>query len=140
MRIEFVDHQSLAKLANRNLLTVTDREDLDEVKESVRAAIKRLPQSQQTIICMYYFEDASFEQIVIETGLSPKQIRKLLSAAKTTLKYSLKKVAAERWPAIGKLIPACPICFHKRRPEIDKMIQEKPDSQSWRLFKQALLK
>lgn len=140
MRIEFVDHQSLAKLANRNFLAVTDREDLDEVKESVRTAIKRLPQSQQTIISMYYFEDAPFEQIAIETGLSPKQIRKLLSAAKTTLKYSLRNLAINRWPSLGVILPACPICLHKRRPEIDKMIQAKPDSQSWRLFNKALFK
>lgn len=134
MRIEFVDHQNLAKLADSNLLSVTDSGELDEIKAVVRAAIKRLPQYQQTIITMYYFEDASFDQIVIETGLPPKQIRKLLSNAKTKLKYSLKKVAIKRWPSLETVFPTCPICLHKRRPEIDRMIRKKPCSQSWQKF------
>lgn len=138
MRIEFVDHQSLNKLADRNLLAVSDNGDLDEIKEAVRNAVKRLSQSQQTIITMYYFEDAPFEQIASETGLTPKQIRKSLRAAKTTLKFSLKKVAAERWPAVGQVSPACPICLNKNRDEIDRMIREKPDSQSWRMFNNGL--
>ena len=140
MRIEFVDHQRLVKLADCNLLSVTDSGELDEIKAAVRNAIKRLSQPQQTIINMYYFEDASFEQIVIETELPPQQIKKLLSAAKTTLKYSLKEIASNRWTSIGQISPACPICFHKRRTEIERMIREKADSKSWRMFNKELFK
>jgi hypothetical protein len=140
MQIKFVDHQSLIKLADSNLLTVPDCGDLDKIKADVRSAIRLLSQSQQTIIIMYYFEDASIEQIAAETGMSPKQIKKLLSAARTTLKYSLKKAVVERWPAVSQDLPVCPICLNKRRAEIDKLIKAKPDSQSWRSFNQILFK
>jgi hypothetical protein len=138
MQVVFVDHQTLAKLADRNLLTLADDSDLDEIKQKVRQAISRLSPNQQTIIIMYYFEDASIEQIAARMDLTPKQIHKSLSAARTTIKHALQRTVESRWPSIGQTQPACQICLHPRRAEIEKMISEKPDSHSWRLFNEKL--
>jgi hypothetical protein len=139
MQIKFVDHQTLIKLADCSPFQSSGQFDrLDDIKEAVRNAISRLPRTQQTIINMYFFENASLEQIIDETGLSPRMIRRLMSAAKTTLRYSLQDIVNKQWPSIGRASYRCPICLHKARAAIDKMIREKPDSQSWRMFNQNL--
>jgi len=140
MQIQFVDHQTLAKLADGKFPGFIIDNNLDDFKALIRNTIDRLSPEQKNIIIMYYFEDATFEQIINETGLNMKQIRKHLAAAKTTLKFALQKAVENRWPAAAKELTFCPICLHRYRREIEKLIVEKPDSQSWRTFNNELLK
>jgi hypothetical protein len=140
MRIAFVDHQTLAKLADKNLLSLSDNPELDQLRESVSEAIKALPEDQQTIIRMNYFERASLEQIMVETGKSKFQIDRALANAKTALKHSLAGIVQQRWPDCKNILPLCPLCDHPRYKEIDQMISKRPKSQNWRKFNQALLR
>jgi hypothetical protein len=138
MRIAFVDHQTLAKLADKNLLSLSDNPELDQLRESVNEAIKALPEDQQTIIRMYYFERASLKQIIAETGYTERKAIRAFAIAKTALKHSLAEIVKKRWPACKVKSSKCPICDHPRRTEIDSIILQKPKSQNWRQFNQML--
>jgi hypothetical protein len=136
----FVDHQTLAKMADKNLLSLSENPELDQLRESVNEAVKALPEDQQTIIRMYYFERASLKQIMVETGKSKFQVDRALANAKTALKHSLAAIVQQRWPECNIILPRCPLCDHPRRQEIDLMISKKPKSQNWREFNQALFR
>jgi hypothetical protein len=138
MRITFVDHQTLAKLADKNLLSISDDPELNQIRESVCEAVKALPEDQQIIIRMYYFERASLKQIMVETGRSKSQINRALATAKTALKYSLAAIVEQRWPECGITLPRCPLCDNPQHQEINQLISKKPKSQNWRKFNQAL--
>jgi hypothetical protein len=138
MRITFVDHQTLAKLADRNLLTSIDSPDFEQIREAVNEAIKSLPDEQASIIRMMYFERKTIKQVVTETGLTEIAIDRILRSAKTSLKYRLADFVKNRWPASKPNISTCPICVHPKRAEIDLMITRKPESQNWRKFNLAL--
>lgn len=62
-----------------------------EKKESLLEAIKTLPQEQQEVIHLHYYEGLTYEQIVIETNYSLPKIKSLIFRAKGNLRKIIKK-------------------------------------------------
>lgn len=66
---------------------------LEQLRERILHAISQLPERQQTIVKMRYFENRSGEEIAQHLGITPGNVRVLLSRA-------IDKLAAidpERW-------------------------------------------
>ena len=78
-------------------LTTSSSPDKElEEKEDIRqvqALIEQLPENQKQVIRLRGIEDCSFEDIEQITGLSPSNIRTLLSRARKTIREKLKKAS-----------------------------------------------
>lgn len=79
------------------LITTDSSPDKElEEKEDIRqvqALIEQLPENQKQVIRLRGIEDCSFEDIEQITGLSPSNIRTLLSRARKTIREKLKKAS-----------------------------------------------
>lgn len=88
-RREEIAHASLAVIEDISLTSDTDVGELVESRDSVKLVlglIDRLPVHQRDIMRMRDIADRSFEQIEAATGLSPGNIRTLLSRARKKIK------------------------------------------------------
>ena len=54
---------------------------LEQLREKLLQAISRLPERQQTIVKMRYFENRSGEEIARQLGITPGNVRVMLSRA-----------------------------------------------------------
>jgi len=136
----YVDHQTLARLAEHQIYEPNRPTDpaLESLKTDVRQALDMLEKYQSRAIIMYYFEEKTISEIEKELGLNEKQIRSLIRKGLVILRHALANKAAARWRELAKARPSCPICIHEQRKAIEKMLLEKPQSQSWKAFNKHL--
>lgn len=77
----FVDLDSLSGVLADERNDMDDAVYLEQMKKMLERAIAQLPQRQQKIVTMRYFEDRSSSEIADALGLTPGNVRVLLSRA-----------------------------------------------------------
>ena len=61
------------------------------MKKMLYEAIAQLPEDMQNIVYLFYFENASYQEISVITGKDQKQVDNLLYRAKKMLKVNMLK-------------------------------------------------
>lgn len=67
---------------------ITNRDEL----QHIAGLITQLPGREQRLVEMHIFDDLSYQQIQLDTGLSPGNIRITMMRARQKLKVQLKKI------------------------------------------------
>ncbi|MBQ7408896.1 MAG: sigma-70 family RNA polymerase sigma factor [Clostridia bacterium] len=80
-----------------NYVNIADEQDIEqtvikgEMKKMLYEAIAQLPEDMQNIVYLFYFENASYQEISVITGKDQKQVDNLLYRAKKMLKVNMLK-------------------------------------------------
>ena len=108
------------------------------VDEEVRKALKSLKPELRSIICSYYFDGNSIEEIAAKNKLSEKQVSIFLRLAKKLLRNLLNNFVKSRWRI--KVKGKCRVCSHRKRKTIDRMLIAKANDETWGAFGKRLAK
>lgn len=79
--ITFVDYEVVSETMQDQNIDLDEGVYLEQLHDALMQAIKCLPERQQKIIMMRYFENCSSEEIASRLGISPGNVRVLLSRA-----------------------------------------------------------
>jgi RNA polymerase sigma-70 factor (ECF subfamily) len=63
----------------------------------LRRAIRRLPQDQHAVFCAVRYEDLDYEQVAERTGLTVREVEKLLAQALFAIMRDMDRVPRRRW-------------------------------------------
>lgn len=79
--VTYADYEVVSDVMQDESIDLDQGVYLEQLHSFLMKAIKSLPQRQQTIIMMRYFEDRSSEDIAKALGITPGNVRVLLSRA-----------------------------------------------------------
>ena len=131
MRLLFVDHQTLARLAESN----PPKEGLSEsdpIIEETRRALETLSEPYARMVILRYLESKTFEEIETELGIEQERLSGMLNTAVLALRQRLLPAVKNRWPKGFAHLKGCPICAHEQRGLIEQLILGKTKTQSWK--------
>lgn len=77
----FADYESVAQTMQDQSIDLDEGVYLEQLHKALMNAIKKLPQRQQQIVYMRYFRNYTSDEIAIRLGISPGNVRVLLSRA-----------------------------------------------------------
>lgn len=144
MRLIFVDHQTLAKIAGGQpdiFNEIPEKgADLRAFRDSIRQAVEALNEKHRQVIEMYFFENLNIGQIAQETAIKPSLVLKLLREATLTLKHSLADIVRNRWPDRFGGLGRCQVCEHPKRKIIEIIANSKKRGESWGSLNKRLAK
>jgi RNA polymerase sigma-70 factor (ECF subfamily) len=63
----------------------------------LRRAIRRLPRDQHAVFCAARFEDLSYEQIAMRSGLTVREVEHLLAQALFAITCDMDRPPRRRW-------------------------------------------
>jgi len=106
--------------------------------KAVNRAMRKLPAQQRQIIKDRFYRGMTISQIADAQGFTEKQAVAALYMAKRRLQVLLVDFARRRW-GINKS-GACRICIHPKQKIINRLLNEKSKSESWRAFNIRLSK
>lgn len=75
---------------------VGDSGEVERKLNLIRHALKQLPQIQQKVFLMRDFEEKEFESISLELGLTPENVRVVLSRARKRVKEIIDSMLRQR--------------------------------------------
>lgn len=133
MEILIVDPQSLEGL---NPIEVSPPDSA--LVKAVNHALRKLPAQQRQIIKDRFYRGMTISQIVDARGLTEKQAVAALYVAKRRLQALLADFARRRWNI--KKSGDCRICTHPKQKIINRLLNEKSNSESWAAFNIRLSK
>lgn len=84
----YVDLESLIGVLPDEMIDMDACIYLQQLRDLLERAMNRLPERQRKIVTMRYFEELSSSEIAAELGISPGNVRVLLSRALDTLEKS----------------------------------------------------
>jgi hypothetical protein len=105
---------------------------------AVHRALRRLPAQQRQIVKDRFYRGMTISQIADAHGLTEKQAVAALYVAKRRLQALLADFARQRWGA--KKSQSCRICTHPKQTLINRLLDEKSNSESWGAFNIRLSK
>ena len=76
----------LHRLSNDRISDDNYEDDIQSKVDLVRKAINKLPEIQQKVFLMRDFEEKEFEEISLEFGLTPENLRVILSRARKRIR------------------------------------------------------
>ena len=79
--VTYADYEVVSDVMQDESIDLDQGVYLEQLHSFIMKAIRSLPQRQQTIITMRYFEDRSTEEIATALGITPGNVRVLLSRA-----------------------------------------------------------
>lgn len=79
--VTYVDFESVADTMQDHGINLDQGVYIEQLHNALMTAIHSLPQRQQQIVMMRYFENRSSDEIALKLGLSPGNVRVLLSRA-----------------------------------------------------------
>lgn len=79
--ITYVDFESVADTMQDQGINLDQGIYIEQLHNALMTAIHNLPQRQQQIVMMRYFENRTSDEIALKLGLSPGNVRVLLSRA-----------------------------------------------------------
>ncbi len=88
---------------------------------AVQAAIALLPETEQLVVRLFYFEGRTSQQIAEQLGLDGETIEKVRQRAMRRLREKLRKFAETEF-GISVQGPKCEICRSPKRSEIEALL------------------
>lgn len=79
--ITYVDYEVVSETMQDQNIDLDEGIYLEQLHAALMKAIKSLPERQQKIVMMRYFENCSSDEIAARLGISPGNVRVLLSRA-----------------------------------------------------------
>lgn len=79
--VTYVDYEVVSETMQDQSIDLDEGVYLEQLHGALMKAIKSLPERQQKIVMMRYFENCSSEEIAARLGTSPGNVRVLLSRA-----------------------------------------------------------
>lgn len=79
--ITYVDYEDVSETMQDQNIDLDEGIYLEQLHDALMKAIKRLSERQQKIVMMRYFDNCSSEEIASRLGISPGNVRVLLSRA-----------------------------------------------------------
>ena len=130
---------------NRNGTNYTNeqlpKKDIAETKalsHIVADALKYLDSRQKKIIHLRYWEQLTLKEIGCCIGLSITEVKAILKQSHALLRPHLIDYARKRWSFEPR--GRCLICIHPNRNIIEKMLEDKAQSETWGSFGDRLEK
>lgn len=86
--VSYVDFETISETMHDQGIDLDESVYIEQLHSALMQAIQSLPERQQTIIKMRYFQNCSSDEIGKKLGLSPGNVRVLLSRALNKLAVS----------------------------------------------------
>jgi hypothetical protein len=103
---------------------------------AVRRALKNLSATHREIVEARLYDCLTFSQIALRLNMTERNARASYYAARQALKLSLAHFVEKRWQV--KPDGICRICTHPRRVQIEKLLSQKTQSETWSAFGRKL--
>ncbi len=126
-RIDYVEPEVLQSLISLETAPVDPR-----LKAEVEKALAQLPEHLQELVIARIYQGKTLNQIMRLNNLPRELVISELKEAMRQLRLLLADFVRNRWNI--EIGPICRICVHPQRENINRMLRNKPDSQSWGLF------
>lgn len=91
--VTYVDYEVVSETMQDQSIDLDEGVYLEQLHGALMKAIKNLPERQQKIVMLRYFENCSSDEIAAQLGISPGNVRVLLSRALD----KLSKMNDEYW-------------------------------------------
>ncbi|MBU1319827.1 MAG: sigma-70 family RNA polymerase sigma factor [candidate division Zixibacteria bacterium] len=103
-----------------------------EIIEKVRDAVDNLPSMEKEFVQLYWFEGKSMAELSELFGKKPYKLESLNKRILQKLKRRLSEYVTRQFDLTNDTIPACIICDHPRRIEIDNLLLSKGQEETFR--------
>jgi len=103
-----------------------------EIIEKVRDTVDKLPSREREFVQLYWFEGRSMAELSELFGKKPYRLESLNKRILQKLKRRLSEYVACQFGIADDAIPACIICDHPRRIEIDDLLLSKRPEETFR--------
>jgi hypothetical protein len=130
-RIDYVEPEVLQSLIPLEPASVDPL-----LKAQVDKALAQLPMDQQELVIARIYQGKTLNQIMKLNNLSRESVISEFNEAMRQLQLLLADFVWNRWN-IGTG-PVCRICGHPQLEIINRMLENKPDSESWGAFGKRL--
>ena len=107
-------------------------DNVERIKEEVAQAVSSLPKEERELIERFHFMGQSYRELSASTGRAIHRLEAMHQRAVRRLRKLLNPLVKELYGLSDKSPPACPLCRSPARAEIDRVIAEKPESETWR--------
>lgn len=105
---------------------------------AVNQAMENLDEDEAAFIRFYYMQGMNYRRISHETGKPIYRLETLHRRALRKLRSPLHNLLGGRYNIPSPENPDCPLCFHPRSEEIDRLIQSKTRPETWRRIIRSL--
>jgi DNA invertase Pin-like site-specific DNA recombinase len=102
------------------------------IERAVRSAIRKLAGPQREFIERYYFQGQKYSAIAKALGINRSKLERLHKNALRKLRKELAVFVRMEYGLSPETEPDCPICLSSERPEIDRLISQKREFETWR--------
>ncbi len=119
-RLGIAQHASCDETTNQDII------------RAVNAVLTSLPEDEAELIRQHYFHGRSLSYIAGETGRDHHRVQAHHRHIIKKLRSLLAPFINQRFYPPKNLWPACPLCCHPRRDDIDRILRLKSPSQTWR--------
>lgn len=110
----------------------------ERVIKAVREAMEKLSPQEREFIERYFFRGESYSQIAQELNMRVYRIERLHRRAVNKLKRHLAGFVRQEYDLEADIGGTCPICNSPFREEIDSLIKNKTERETWRKIIKAL--
>ena len=116
-----------------NIPLIEDSSSDEELENKVRESLEKLEPEQKLLVELFYFQGKSYRQMERVLKLNNKKLEYLHQRTVADLKFLLSDYVQKRFKIKGDIVPnTCVICEHPKRKEIEKIIDSKKESQTWK--------
>jgi len=126
-QVDFSNENSNIKGENES-----EKKRQELIKNRVAEALKILTDDEREFIERFYFMGMTYLQISEKSGRAVHKLEALHQRAVRRLRKELKKTVEELWGIKSKTKKECPLCQSASRVQIDKIINSKQPSDTWK--------
>ena len=103
-----------------------------ELRQAVRAALDKLSEDEREFICRFYFMGRSYREISEESGRTVYSLEALHGRAMKKLEKYLAPFVKERFGIEPSLNQTCAICRSPHLAEINRLIEQRDKTATWK--------
>lgn len=104
--------------------------------EEVEKALTQLPLEMQELVVQRIYQGKTINQIAQVFGITRESVILELNDALHRLRLLLSDYVQKRWNI--QIASGCSLCIHPQNEIINRMLENKPDSESWGTFGKRL--
>jgi len=108
------------------------------VIKAVNQALNQLDPEDAALIRLFYMQGISYREISALTGRDMHRLVAQNTIAVKKLKILLTEFVESHFNIDARSNSGCPLCNHPRRAEIDRLLQTKSDTETWKRIYQVL--
>jgi len=109
-----------------------ERKNCREIISAVSRAMVALDREEEEFVRLFYMQGKTYRQIAEMTGRAIHKLERLNHTAVRKLRLRIQAIIGGKYNVPKRNLPDCLLCRHERADEIDDLIRNKPDDETWR--------